>query len=58
LPSFYNPAGANDKGIHRMPPHRGVHWTTGLLSADLCVIKGHKQAHLFENDKKKLEAIG
>ena len=30
-----------------MPQHRGAHWTTGLLSADLCVIKSHKQAHLF-----------
>jgi hypothetical protein len=35
-----------------------VDWTTRLLFIGLCVMKGHKQAHLFESDKKKLEAIG
>jgi|GEM_PF-4257764 hypothetical protein len=40
-----------------MPPQKGVHCTTRLLSTDLCVMKGHKQTHLFENDKK-LQAIG
>jgi len=40
-----------------MPPQKGLYWTKRLLSTGLCVMKGHKQTRLFENDKKNQEAI-